>query len=217
MDHPWQFSTWLDLVDHWQSLLAGLMGFSAAIFVVCLTLLSERRRAERELAALKRSLGVEVRQCVSVALGSHRLLATLAQKQDGPITSIMVRAYLYIPEPIIFRSCADKVGLLESEAMNVAIVYGLLETIRSGADRVANSRTPDDISPSVVASLAKGLLTMCQHGVRLLPTLPTQVAEIDKKDHQVAISIDEASAHWQALEANRPDLAATAEHAKARK
>ena len=35
---PWHFTTWLDLFDHWQALIAGALGFAAAIIVVRFTL-----------------------------------------------------------------------------------------------------------------------------------------------------------------------------------
>ena len=57
MTQPLQFTTMLDLLGHWQSLLGGLLGFAAAVAVVAFTLRSERRKAERDLAALRLSLG----------------------------------------------------------------------------------------------------------------------------------------------------------------
>jgi hypothetical protein len=53
---PWHFTTWLDLFDHWQALIAGALGFAAAIIVVRFTLRIERRKAQLELDAARKSL-----------------------------------------------------------------------------------------------------------------------------------------------------------------
>jgi hypothetical protein len=48
---PWHYTTALDALDHWQALIAGGLGFLAAIIVVYVTLRIERRKLERELDA----------------------------------------------------------------------------------------------------------------------------------------------------------------------
>ena len=57
---PWHFATWLDLVDHWQTVIAGLIALIAAIITVRVTLRVERGKADRELDALRRSIAVEL-------------------------------------------------------------------------------------------------------------------------------------------------------------
>jgi hypothetical protein len=71
----------------WQWLLAGALGFAAAIIVVVITLLSERRKTGRELVAIRRSLGVELRQFVTMAHGAHLGFKKLAEGK-APITAI---------------------------------------------------------------------------------------------------------------------------------
>jgi hypothetical protein len=78
---PWHFTTWLDLVDHWQTVIAGLIALIAAIITVRVTLRVERGKADRELDALRRSIAVELRQHIATALSAY----------DGPRAKIKRR------------------------------------------------------------------------------------------------------------------------------
>jgi hypothetical protein len=110
----WDMAAWL---DHWQALLAGVLGFGAAIVVVAFTLRSERRRADRDLEALRRSLGIEVRQSLGAASTTFRLLAKLAQTK-GTITSRMWRGSRTIQSS--GRKCARCCGPTSSERLRTS-------------------------------------------------------------------------------------------------
>jgi hypothetical protein len=58
MPPPWHFSTWLDLFDHWQTGIAGLLAFAAGFGTVVATMIIARRQiaASREEAAMTRVL-----------------------------------------------------------------------------------------------------------------------------------------------------------------
>lgn len=193
---PWHFTTWLDAFDHWQSLLAGALGFTAAIFVVVLTLRSERRKADRDLEALRRSVGVEIRQSVAVALGTFQSLSKLAQKEDGPITYRMVQSYALFQNALIFPAIADKIGLLGAQAMEVLIFYNLVDTVRRGVERLANYRTPDDISPIVVAGTANSLVPTLQQGCAVIAALPTKEPKTQERDATLAAQIASETGSW---------------------
>lgn len=61
MDTGWPADlTWYKLLTDWGSVIAGTVGFAAAIVAVLLTLRSEQRRGTRQLKSLRRALGVEV-------------------------------------------------------------------------------------------------------------------------------------------------------------
>jgi hypothetical protein len=60
---PWHYTTIVDLVDHWQTLLAGLIALIAAIITVFVMLKVERRKADRQIEALRKSLAIELRHC----------------------------------------------------------------------------------------------------------------------------------------------------------
>lgn len=65
---PWHCTTLVDFVYHWQTLLAGLIAMVAAIITVAVTLKVERRKVDRELDALHKSLAIELRQLIPRAL-----------------------------------------------------------------------------------------------------------------------------------------------------
>jgi hypothetical protein len=61
----------VNIVDHWQTLIAGLVGAGAAIVAVVFALLSERRRRKQEATALRVALGAEIRQFALRAYEAH--------------------------------------------------------------------------------------------------------------------------------------------------
>jgi hypothetical protein len=101
MAEPWHFTTWIDLFDHWQALVAGVLGFAAGIFTVYYTLSIERRKARRELDALRKSLAVELRQIIPRALGAGTDLRNLA-RSNQQITARMVDYYARVPVPQVY-------------------------------------------------------------------------------------------------------------------
>lgn len=50
---PWHYTTVVDFIDHWQTLLAGLIALIAAVITVAVTLNVERRKVDRELDVAK--------------------------------------------------------------------------------------------------------------------------------------------------------------------
>jgi hypothetical protein len=119
---PWHYTNIIDLIDHWQTLLAGLIALIAAIITVFVTLKVERRKVEREIDALRKSLAIELRQLIPRALGAHISLQKLGSKDDGPITARMMESLSRMPVPIVYPANAHKIGLLEGDAMDVVIV-----------------------------------------------------------------------------------------------
>ena len=183
---PWHYTTIVDFVDHWQTLLAGIIALIAAIITVFVTLKVERRKADREIDALRKSLAIELRQLIPRALGAHTSLKKLGGKTDGPITARMVESLSRVPAPIVYPANAHKIGLLEKDAMDVVIVYGLLDIARDGVARVITTyRTPDDISPKVVLKTAEAFLEACKYARGVLPKLRTGVASHDDRDAEL--------------------------------
>ena len=191
MSEPWHFITIVDFIDHWQALLAGLLGFAAAIIAVILTLQIERRKLQREMDALQKSLAVELRQLVPNALRAAMSLKKLAREHD-PITARMVESLSRVPAPIVYTANADKIGLLGPDAMDVVIVYSLIELGRSGTVSLINSREPDDISAATVEMTAGVFLNACNYAQSVLPKLRTGVAEHDLKDAELVKRIQAA-------------------------
>jgi hypothetical protein len=103
MSEPWHYTTTLDLIDHWQTLIAGvfgfiagILGFAAAIIAVVFTLKTERRKLERELEAVRSSLAVELRQSIAQALSAAQLLRKHALSGQT-ITARMVASSFHVP------------------------------------------------------------------------------------------------------------------------
>jgi ABC-type Fe3+ transport system permease subunit len=53
------FTTWLDLLDHWQSLVAGVLAFLAAVIVGGGAEWFARRKERCEVAAIRASVAIE--------------------------------------------------------------------------------------------------------------------------------------------------------------
>ncbi len=179
---PWHYTTIIDLIDHWQTLIAGIIALIAAIITVFVTLNVERRKVEREIDALRKSLAIELRQLIPRALGAHISLQKLGSGEGEPITARMVESLSRMPAPIIYSANAHKIGLLEGDAMDVVIVYGLLDIARDGVGRLMTYRTPDDISSVVVRKTAEAFLEACKYALIVLPKLRTGVALHDDRD-----------------------------------
>jgi hypothetical protein len=191
----WHYTTLVDFVDHWQTLIAGLIALIAAVITVVVTLKVERRKVDRELEALRKSLAIELRQLIPGALGVHGSLAKLGSKTDGPITARMVESLSRMPVPIVYPANAHKIGLLGEDAMEVVIVYGLLGIARDDvAQLITSYRTPDDISPNVVLGTAEVFLEACKYARGVLPKLRTGIASHDDRDAELLQRIDATSA-----------------------
>jgi hypothetical protein len=202
---PWHYTTIVDFVDHWQTLLAGIIALIAAIITVFVTLKVERRKADREIEALRKSLAIELRQLIPRALGAHTSLKKLGSKTDGPITARMVESLSRMPAPIVYPANAHKIGLLEKDAMDVVIVYGLLDIARDGVARLITTyRTPDNISPNVVLMTAVAFLEACKYARSVLPKLRTGVATHDDRDGLLIQAITEAASARELADARDP-------------
>jgi len=203
---PWHYTTGLDMLDHWQGLLAGILGFGAAILAVRFTLGAERRKQDLELVALRRSFGVEFRQNLLAALGAHQSMKALAQSQ-APITARMIENLVLLPKPVIYPASADKIGLLGAQAMDIVAMYGMLQAVRDSIARLQRHRTPDNIASVLVASTASALIRVCTEGAAVLPNLKTEVPRIDERDGALVQLISNEAATWEAARLQWPELA----------
>lgn len=188
MTEPWHYTTFLDLLDRWQALIAGLLGFAAAVGVVRVTLQIERRKLQHESDALRKSLAVELRQIVPRALGAATALRDLA-RSGQTITARMIESYARLPIPMVYPAAAGRIGLLGDDAMGVVIVYSLIELGRSGIVSLMNSREPDNISPDTVAASAIPFFKSCEYALSLLPRMTTGVPAHDQRDAALIANI----------------------------
>jgi hypothetical protein len=192
----------IDFLDHWQALSAGVLGFAAAIIVVWITLRIERRKADRELDALRKSLGVELRIMIGNAFSTYNSLMNRVKKNE----EITYRALTYlfrVATPTIYPANADKIGLLGPDAMYVVIIYNLIEGARSGVASLEGLPL-DRIQPANVAVIAQGLLRACEQSRTVLTKLRTGDPTHDKKDNELIDKINAASS--EAANASDPKI-----------
>ena len=89
---PWHFTTFFDLLDHWQTLIAGLFALGAALFTVAGTVSSAKRQieasreqADREIAANGEAADREIvasREQVAVAQQQIETTLRLERERD---------------------------------------------------------------------------------------------------------------------------------------
>ena len=65
---PWRYTTFLEPLDHWQSLAAGLIALLAAIIAICGPEFFARLKERREIKALRSALAGEIRLYVDFDL-----------------------------------------------------------------------------------------------------------------------------------------------------
>ena len=191
---PWHYTTWFDLFDHWQIGIAGLIALFAAFITVWVTLRVERRKADREVDALRKSLAVELRLQITRAVDACNGLRKLSSTSDGPINAKRVESASRMPVPIIYSANAGKIGLLEDDAMDVVLIYSILEGARGRVDRLVHFKTPDDIPVDVVMGIAESFLEACERARGVLPRLRTGNASYDAQDKQLLQRMDAALA-----------------------
>jgi hypothetical protein len=79
----------------------------------------------------------------------------------------------------------------------VMTIYNLIDDAQERANQLLRYRTPDDISPTVVAALAQSYLTACQYARSVLPKMRTGSAQSDDKDPDFFEKIDDATKTWE--------------------
>jgi TPP-dependent pyruvate/acetoin dehydrogenase alpha subunit len=75
----------------------------------------------------------------------------------------MVEYSLATRTPVVYRGNAYKIGILEKDGLDVMTIYNLIDDAQERANQLLRYRTPDDISPTVVAASAQSYLTACQY------------------------------------------------------
>jgi hypothetical protein len=68
---PWHFTTWLDLFDHWQTVIAGF----AALVAAWLTIRATKRSADREIEASQAQTAVAQKQIATTLRLEKRRIA----------------------------------------------------------------------------------------------------------------------------------------------
>jgi hypothetical protein len=180
----------VDFLYHWQSLEAGMIALVAAIITVGITLNMERRRVSRELDAFRKSLAIELRLVARQSLSAHDALQkAIRDAPNNRITVWLVGILVQLPSGIIYKSNAHRIGLLQNDAMTISVIYGLLEIARDATAALMRFQPSNNISPQLVAAVAKVLLEACNHAAGVIPRLRTGDAFYDDNDDELVRNI----------------------------
>jgi hypothetical protein len=164
---------------------------------------AERLKFDQDVETLRKSVAVELRQMVVRARGAHESLAKLLGPPSDQITARMIESSVGVPIPIVYPAIAGRIALLHDEAMDVVIVYQLIEIAREGARQLINSRTPDNISKGNVALVSDAFLLGCSYAKSVLPRVRIGSADYDEKDNMLIRKITETENAWNAVKAGR--------------
>jgi hypothetical protein len=205
--------TWYKLLTDWGSLIGG--GFALIAGVIAYLaghaqstatrqaaetqITADRQKYDQEVETVRKSLALELRQIVSRAFGAHNSLAALMS--GPPITGRMVETSANVPVPIVYPAVANRIGTLQDEAMDVIIVYQLIEVARDGASWLIRHRASDEIPLPNVAIVAESFLQACLYARGVLPRLRTGIVSHDGKDDELIKKITEAASAWNDLKA----------------
>ena len=157
---------------------------------------SEQKRHGREVQTVRNSLALELRQMVARSYGVHTSLKNLIVGRDTVITAFMVECSIGVPLPVVYPAVADRISDLQGDAMDVVIVYQLIEIGRAGAALLAQYHTPNNIPQRNVAAVAEAFLGACTYARAVLPRLRTGVPLHDERDGTLVRLIGEAEQSW---------------------
>lgn len=183
MQTQWQFTTWLDLFDHWQTLEAGLLAFVAgllAFVAAVIALRFERRREQRENDAILLSLAAEIRPLLSMLCETRGVFEKLTHANvQIPARDLMKLTELR--QPVAYLAAADKLGRLGPQlAGGVSAFYANIEHLKYAGKIVADDPS-DMLSPPDWAGLAALFVQACRNSLPLLDALPRDEADADIK------------------------------------
>lgn len=184
---PWHFTTGLDAFDHWQSLVAGGLALLAAVIVVCGGEFFARCKERREVAAIRTSLGVEIRHFVVIVILTRKVLISSrsAFKKGAQITASQLKLLAELPEPVIFPAIANRIGHLGPLAGSVVAFYAKIEQIKYSVKVVA-----DPVEMRNFNDLTKEFEQTCRESRLLLNALPVDVDKATDTDTDINAEIE---------------------------
>ena len=171
---PWQFTTGLDLPDHWQTLAAGVLAVLAAVGGTIVAVSAARR----EVKAMRLSLAVEIRRLVNVLLQAHEAFGLLSSKNQSPPVDEVVEM-ISRGRPVVFPAMADRIGLSGFRlAPYVLMFYANLKQLEHAGRMAANPA--GYVPPKDLRALMKLIKDACRQNVLpLLSKLPRDKTDPD--------------------------------------
>jgi hypothetical protein len=186
MQTPWHFTTWLDLLDHWQTLATGLIAIVAAVLAVGGPEFFARRRARRELIAIRASLAVEIRAFLRVLIDVCQITRT-SMSEGRIVSSPILLLATELPKPIVYPAIADRLALLgTSLAASVTAFFTDLDRLAAALKVVAER--PQGVGPMEdTAAVAERFQQVRHSSLELLSKLPPDDSDADLRSKIEAI------------------------------
>jgi hypothetical protein len=179
---PWHFTTFWDWVDHWQTLIAGLVALVAAFIAVGVP-------EWRARTALRASLAGEIRLYFDLLSETRQILTVRkAEFRSGEQPHQRIKELVLQP-PIVYPAAADKLGLVRRpRASDVVNFYAMIERVNFAVRTLSNEPT-EKIVLSDYSDLIGLIELACRASLPLLSHLP-----FDKRDADLRTKI----AEWDA-------------------
>jgi hypothetical protein len=182
------------------SVIAGSLGFGAAILAVILTLYSERRRAKRKLESLRRALGVEIRQYTANAFNAHCQCKAMIirRNSNAKIAAIQVEDKAKLPPPQVFPKAVVRIGDFGICAPEILLFFNRVAVTREAAERLLRHPSADNLPSGEIAWAVEGLINIAEGGLKLMPFLKTGIKSEDDTDADAIKSISQEAKDWAA-------------------
>ena len=172
---PEHFTTWLDLLDHWQSLAAGLVAVAAASIAVGGAELFARLKERRERKAILLSLAAEVRAYLDLFIGRRRIIRALFRQE---VFGRNLKILAEVPSPIVFPASADRIGLLGPRiAAGLTEFYASQESLNLMVRFIAATDPERAIRTDSMEDLARQFEQACSRALPLLAKLLHEKAD----------------------------------------
>ena len=179
---PEHFTTWLDLLDHWQSLTAGLVAVFAAIIAI--------GGAEKDDPP---SLAAEVRAYLDLFIRKREIIQRFSPQEATVLLGRHLKAVGELPSPIVFSASADRIGLLGPRiAAGLTEFYATYEALNLMV-RLATTYPDRAIHRDSLEDLAHLFEQACSRALPLLAKLPREKADAALKKTIESFAHAEAS------------------------
>jgi hypothetical protein len=197
MSLPWQYTTFLELLDHWQALIAGALGFAAAITTVVIALGSEGRKRKHELSIIRRALGIEVRQYMANAYRGYLACRGMLEAGAVSVHALAVEDKAKLPAPTIYLSVAARIGEFSECGEQLVLFYSRIAVAREAAERLLRHPMSESLPHSEIAEAATALIRIAETGLKLVPFLTTDIESLEKTDLDAIGAIEPAFRDWE--------------------
>ncbi len=166
----------METIKDWQGLVAGLLGFLAAIAAILFTMCSERRALERSKSALKRAVASEIWGHAGEALEAHKELAKILISGKS-IRSHEIRNNIRFPPLVIYPNIGSEIGSLGEDAHLVIHFFQAHQVMSNMVDLMLSNLDERGIGISHPEDLVEHLLKLTETSVLALKNIGTSKAD----------------------------------------